>query len=63
MTTLPFLIPAEGRFKIERGPFLKTVITLAICKLSGNIPCLSIKFKMFVNGRNVSSAAEDHSKG
>ena len=47
----------------ERGPGLKIGITLAIFKLSGNIPCLSVKFIMYVTGRNISSAAEDNSKG
>ena len=47
----------------EREPGLKIGITLAIFKLSGNIPCLSVKSTMYATGQNISSAAEDNDKG
>ena len=41
----------------EREPCLKIGITLAIFKLSGNMPCLSDNFMICVSGRNILSAA------
>ena len=36
---------------------------LAVFKLPGKIPCLIVKFILFVTGSNISTAAEDNNKG